>query len=150
MSLYLCIRRGIHGWPHPFIKNGVDCTTVCGESYGCLPRSALPAYALRSAVGTLSLSTRATVPQPGLFSCAFVSKLNGYWLVCVMSVDNELLRVSVEAAVGAALKCVLWLCLCRTASLRNSRNIKDAYIGGHYIECVCVPYAVILLSLSTH
>ena len=61
-------------WPHPIGMNGVACTTVCGESCVCLPRSALPAYALRSAVGTLSLSTRATVPQPGLFSCAFVSK----------------------------------------------------------------------------
>ena len=66
---------------------------------------------------------------------------NGYWLVCVMSVDNALLRVSVEPAVGEALKCVLCLCLCRTASLRNSRNIKDAYIGGHYIECIGPPYA---------
>ena len=113
---------------------------MCGESCGCLPRSTLHAYALRSAVGTLSLSTRATVPQPGLFSCAFVGKLNGYWLVCVVSVDNELLRVSVEPSVGAALKCVLCLCLCRTTSLRNSRNIKDAYIGGHYIECVSPPY----------
>ena len=101
------------------------------------PLCAAPAYALRSAVGTLSLSTRATVPQPGLFSCAFVGKLNEYWLVCVMSVDNELLRVSVEPAVGAALKCVLCLCLCRTASLRNSRNIKDAYIGPWALHRVC-------------
>ena len=36
-----------------------------------------------------------------------------------MNVDNELLRVSVEAVAGAALKCVLCLCLCRTASERN-------------------------------
>ena len=48
----------------------------------------LPTLSLRSAVGTLSLSTRATVPQPGLFSCAFVNKLE-YWLVCVMSVDKS-------------------------------------------------------------
>ena len=60
-------------WPHPISKNGVACTTVCGESCGCLPHSALPAYALRSDVGTLSLSTSATEAQPGLFSFAFVS-----------------------------------------------------------------------------
>ena len=65
-------------WPHPISKNGVACTTVCGESCGRLRRSLLPAYALRSAVGTLSLSTSATETQPGLFSCAFVSKLNEY------------------------------------------------------------------------
>ena len=56
---------------------------MCGESCGCLPRSTLHAYALRSAVGTLSLSTRATVPQPGLFSCAFVGKLKLWVLACL-------------------------------------------------------------------
>ena len=61
-------------WPHPNIKKGgAECTTVCGESCSCLPHSVLPAYALRSPVGTLSLSTSATEQQPGLFSCAFVS-----------------------------------------------------------------------------
>ena len=103
--------------PHPIIKNGVACTTVCGESCSCLPRSVLPAYALRSAVGTLSLSTSVTEQRHGLLSCTFVGKLIG--LVCVMNVDNELLRVSVEAVAVAALKCVLCLCLCRTASERN-------------------------------
>ena len=78
----------------------------------------LPAYALRSAVGTLSLSTSATEQLPGLFSCTFVG-IKAYWLVCVMNVDNELLRVSVEAVADASLKCVLCLCLCRTASERN-------------------------------
>ena len=36
-----------------------------------------------------------------------------------MNVDNELLRVSVVAVADASLKCVLCLCLCRTASERN-------------------------------
>ena len=84
------------------------CVLRAESSYGCLPRSALAAYALRSAVGTQSLSTSATEQQPGLFSCASVS----VGLCSVMSVDNELLRVSVEALAGAALKCVLCLCLC--------------------------------------
>ena len=56
-------------WPHPISKNGVACTTVCGEGCSCLPRSVLPAYPLRYAVGTLSLSTSASEQQPGLFSC---------------------------------------------------------------------------------
>ena len=39
-----------------------------------------------------------------------------YWLVSVTSVDNELLRTSVESVAGTALNCVLCLCLWRTAS----------------------------------
>ena len=97
-------------WPHPTARKAWFANNVHTARGGRLPRSVLPAYALRSVVGTLSLSTSATEAQPGLFSCAFVR------LVSVMSVDNELLRVNVEAVAGAALNCVLCLCHCRTAS----------------------------------
>ena len=38
-----------------------------------------------------------------------------------MNVDNELLRVSVEAVAGAALKCVL--CLCPSAERHRRESI---------------------------
>ena len=40
-----------------------------------------------------------------------------------MSVDNELLRVSVEAVAGAALKCVLCLCLSAERHHRETQGI---------------------------
>ena len=57
----------------PFQQEGCGLLTkMCGESCAWLPRSVLPAYAMRSVVGTLSLSTSATERQAGLFSCAVV------------------------------------------------------------------------------
>ena len=53
----------------------------------------------------------------------------------MISVDNELLRVSVEAVAGATLRYVLRLYLCRTAVVEKPKEC-DAYIAGHYIECV--------------
>ena len=46
-----------------------------------------------------------------------------------MSMDHELLRVSVEAVAGAALKCVL--CLCLQNGIVEKLEECDAYIGGH-------------------
>ena len=72
----------------------------------------LPAYALRSAVGTLSLSTSATEQQPGLFSCAFVgigvflSKCRGSGLGLPREVLNRLKAVTATA--GGSMSGVDW------------------------------------------
>ena len=51
-------------------------------------------------------------------------------LLSVMSVDYELLRMSVEAVAGAALKCVLCFVSLQNGIVEKLKEC-DAFIGGH-------------------